>query len=86
MARFISPSIRPMQRWPVINKNILINSKEAVMADNINQFERYLRVIVGGGLLLWTLFFEGAVWGWLGVVPLATGLIGWCPVYSLFRK
>ncbi|MDT7848800.1 DUF2892 domain-containing protein [Methylophilus sp. VKM B-3414] len=56
------------------------------MADNINQFERYLRVIVGGGLLLWTLFFEGAVWGWLGVVPLATGLIGWCPVYSLFRK
>ncbi|PPD12685.1 DUF2892 domain-containing protein [Methylophilus sp.] len=56
------------------------------MADNINQFERYLRVIVGGGFLLWTLFFEGAVWGWLGVVPLATGLIGWCPVYSLFRK
>lgn len=86
MARSISASIRPMQRWPVINKNILINSKEAVMADNINQFERYLRVIVGGGFLLWTLFFEGAVWGWLGAVPLATGLIGWCPVYSLFRK
>jgi hypothetical protein len=22
-------------------------------------------------------------WGWLGVIPLATGLMGWCPPYSL---
>jgi hypothetical protein len=24
------------------------------------------------------------VWGWIGIVPLATGLIGWCPPYALF--
>jgi hypothetical protein len=23
------------------------------------------------------------IWGWLGVVPLATGLIGWCPLYAV---
>jgi hypothetical protein len=23
------------------------------------------------------------VWGWIGVVPIATGLIGWCPAYTL---
>jgi len=23
------------------------------------------------------------VWGWIGLVPLATGLIGWCPAYTL---
>jgi hypothetical protein len=23
-------------------------------------------------------------WGWVGVVPLATGLLGWCPAYRLF--
>lgn len=55
------------------------------MADNIGQFERYARVIIGAGLLLWTLFFEGAAWGWLGVVPLATGLISWCPLYAMLR-
>jgi hypothetical protein len=23
-------------------------------------------------------------WGWIGIVPLTTGLIGWCPAYTLF--
>jgi Protein of unknown function (DUF2892) len=25
----------------------------------------------------------GPVWAWIGVVPLATGLMGWCPAYPL---
>ena len=33
-------------------------------------------------LIGWT-FFGGPVWAWIGVVPLATGLIGFCPVYPL---
>jgi hypothetical protein len=24
-----------------------------------------------------------SVWGWIGILPLVTGLVGWCPVYSL---
>jgi hypothetical protein len=55
------------------------------MRGNISQLERYLRVIIGAGLLMWTLFFEGAAWGWFGIVPLATGLMGWCPLYSLIK-
>lgn len=55
------------------------------MADNIGQLEQYLRVIIGAGLLMWTLFFQGPAWGWFGLVPLATGLIRWCPLYALFR-
>lgn len=56
------------------------------MADNVGQLERYFRVILGAGLLLWTLFFQGQAWGWFGLVPLATGLIGWCPLYALLGK
>ena len=33
-------------------------------------------------LIAWALM-GGPVWAWIGVVPLATGLIGWCPVYPL---
>jgi hypothetical protein len=46
--------------------------------------DRILRVIVGGVLL--TLVFVGprTPWGWLGVIPLVTGLIGTCPVYTMF--
>ena len=46
--------------------------------------DRILRVIMGAVLL--TLVFVGprTPWGWLGVIPLVTGLIGTCPVYTLF--
>jgi hypothetical protein len=38
------------------------------------------------GLVLIALTLTGAIgaWGWIGVLPLATGLIGFCPAYSLF--
>ncbi|MDP3459403.1 MAG: DUF2892 domain-containing protein [Hyphomonas sp.] len=50
---------------------------------NEGTIDRALRVIVG--LVLISLVFVGpqTPWGWVGVVPLATGLIGWCPVYTL---
>lgn len=43
-------------------------------------------VRVTAGLVLLSLVFIGpqTPWGWVGLVPLATGLIGWCPAYSLF--
>ena len=50
---------------------------------NEGAIDRILRVIVG--LAVISLVFVGpqTAWGWLGVVPLATGLIGWCPAYTL---
>ncbi|MDP1555206.1 MAG: DUF2892 domain-containing protein [Hyphomonas sp.] len=50
---------------------------------NEGTIDRALRVIAG--LVLISLVFVGpqTPWGWVGVVPLATGLIGWCPVYTL---
>ena len=53
------------------------------MTKNIGNIERIIRVV--GGLILIALAATGTVgvWGWLGLVPLATGLLGWCPPYSL---
>jgi hypothetical protein len=53
------------------------------MTKNIGNTERIIRIV--GGLVLIALAATGTVgvWGWLGLVPLATGLTGWCPPYSL---
>lgn len=50
---------------------------------NEGTLDRALRVIAG--LVLISLVFVGPkiVWGWVGLVPLITGLAGTCPVYSL---
>ena len=50
---------------------------------NEGKVDRALRVVVG--LVLISLVFVGprTGWGWIGLVPLVTGLVGNCPVYSL---
>jgi hypothetical protein len=52
---------------------------------NVNEgaIDRAVRVIVG--LALISLVFVGpqTAWGWIGVVPLLTGVVGWCPAYTL---
>ena len=60
------------------------NPQEIDMKTNIGNIERGLRIAVG--LALVGLAATGTVgwWGWLGAVPLATGLMGWCPPYALF--
>lgn len=54
------------------------------MKANEGSIDRIIRVIAG--LVLIAIVFVGpqTPWGWIGVVPLITGLIGWCPAYSLF--
>ena len=51
---------------------------------NVGGIDRILRIVVGLVLIGLTLTGNIGVWGWLGVVPLATGAIGWCPPYAIF--
>jgi hypothetical protein len=51
------------------------------MTKNIGTIDRALRIVVGLGLIGATLTGHLPVWGWIGVVPLGTALIGWCPAY-----
>lgn len=50
---------------------------------NEGTVDRVLRVVVGAAVL--SLVFVGpkTPWGWVGLVPLLTGLVGYCPLYSL---
>ncbi len=54
-----------------------------MMKRNVGQVERAIRIVAG--LVLVALAATGTVgwWGWLGLLPLATGLVGWCPPYAL---
>jgi hypothetical protein len=51
---------------------------------NIGNKERIVRIVAG--VFLTSLAFWGPTnpWFLLGIVPLATGLVGWCPPYQLF--
>ena len=47
------------------------------MSMNVGGIDRILRIVVGLALIGAAVFHLMPVWGWIGVVPLATGLIGW---------
>ena len=54
------------------------------MKANVGGIDRIIRI--GAGAVLVGLAATGTVgwWGWLGAVPLATGLMSWCPPYAIF--
>lgn len=54
------------------------------MKANLGSIDRILRVLVGLALIGATLFGAIGIWGWIGVIPLVTGLAGFCPAYRLF--
>lgn len=53
------------------------------MKSNVGGVDRILRIVLGAAMIALTLTGNIGVWGWLGVVPLATGVIGWCPPYAM---
>lgn len=61
----------------------LTNIKELKMKLNVGGIDRALRILAGLVLIGLTLSGMIGVWGWIGIVPLATGIFGLCPAYSL---
>jgi hypothetical protein len=56
------------------------------MVTNVGKVDRIVRIILGLALLAVVLLGQGPLrWlGLIGIVPLATAFMGWCPAYSLF--
>ena len=54
------------------------------MKANVGGVDKILRIVVGLGVLSLILILEGNArwWGLVGLVPLATGLINFCPLYT----
>lgn len=55
-----------------------------LLPKNEHPIERALRVVVGAVLVSMVFVGPKAAWGWIGLVPIATGLLGSCPLYTLF--
>ena len=53
------------------------------MKANVGTADRALRIIAGVILIALTLSNTIGPWGWLGVVPILTGLFRFCPAYTL---
>lgn len=53
------------------------------MKANVGGIDRALRIIVGLAVIGWGIWAKNW-WGAIGVIPLFTGLIGWCPLYLPF--
>jgi hypothetical protein len=50
---------------------------------NEGTVDRALRVVIGVALLSLTFLGPKSAWGYLGIIPLVTGLVGFCPLYRV---
>ncbi len=53
------------------------------MIKNVGGLDRTIRIAVGLALIAAAATSTIGLWGWIGVVPLLTGAMGWCPPYAL---
>lgn len=53
------------------------------MKANVGNIDKWVRILVGLLLIAWVAVGDGPTWAWIGVVPLATGLFKFCPLYRL---
>lgn len=53
------------------------------MNKNIGTADRWIRIIVGVVLIALAITGSIGAWGWIGIIPLATALINFCPLYRL---
>ena len=54
-----------------------------LLAKNEGAVDRGFRVVLGAVLLSLVFFGPHTAWGWIGIVPLLTGVVGTCPLYNL---
>jgi hypothetical protein len=69
----------------LLNDHATVSKGIGKMNRNIGSVDRAIRVIAGIALIAWALMGAGQyAWlGWIGVVPLLTAVVNWCPLYGL---
>ncbi len=53
------------------------------MAANIGRLDRTIRILIGLGLIALVFVGPRTPWGWIGLVPLLTAFVSFCPLYAL---
>jgi len=86
---FVAVKKQTRKPIPVTTKPVLrrprkpSTQQEKNMKLNVGSIDRALRVVAGLALIGLTLAGMIGVWGWIGIVPLATALFSFCPLYTL---
>lgn len=64
-------------------RDVVAPSAMKLFPTNEHPIERVLRVALGAGLVALVFVGPRTPWGWIGVVPIVTGLLGSCPLYTV---
>ena len=56
----------------------------SIFQKNEGAVDRVVRIIIGAGVLSLVWIGPQTAWGWIGLIPLITGIAGTCPAYSIF--
>ncbi len=57
---------------------------DKIFPNNEHKIERVIRVVAGAGILSLAFIGPQTPWAYLGLIPLLTGALGSCPIYTLF--
>ncbi len=68
-----------IQMWAA--RTMVSFTESAPMKPNVGTIDRIVRIAIGLALIAATLTGYIGVWGWIGLVPLATGVFRFCPAY-----
>ncbi|AHX15331.1 membrane protein [Dyella jiangningensis] len=55
-----------------------------MVGKNVGVVDRIIRIIIGGVLIALVFVGPRTSWGWIGIVPLVTAIVSWCPLYRVF--
>jgi len=70
-----------------VKYTIAINYLRSVdMKFNVGSTERMIRILVGAILVSLAFTHQLGLWAWIGVVPLFTGIVRFCPLYALIKR
>jgi len=63
----------------------MLTPKDQAMKSNVGSIDKVLRIVAGLALLslVFILYGNARWWGLIGIVPLLTGSLGWCPAYTV---
>ena len=50
---------------------------------NVGTVDKVIRIVLGLALIALVFVGPQTPWGWIGIIPLVTGLFGFCPLYSV---
>lgn len=53
------------------------------MSPNVGKIDRIIRIVIGLAIISQVFVGLHTLWGWVGLIPLITGLIGWCGLYTV---